>query len=148
MPHQIAQESKVTRVLAATAAGTTNVNGNTIDMQGYDGVKFIVAFGAIVSGAITSVKVQQGNNSNMSDAADLAASNVNVLDTDDNKLAIIDVYRPQKRYVRCVVVRGTQNATIDSATAHQYNPRVKPTTADSSTVIGTKILQSPAEGTA
>jgi hypothetical protein len=53
------------------AAGTTDINGATLDMQGFEGVLIKVVFGAITAGAVTSIKAQQGAQSDLSDAADL-----------------------------------------------------------------------------
>ena len=58
-----------------------------------------------------------------------------------------DLFRPQKRYVRAVVTRGTANAVIDGVIALQYSPRVEPVTNDT-TVKSTKLLVSPDAGTA
>jgi hypothetical protein len=139
---------KVTRVMNAVAAGTTDQNSSAIDMQGWDGVVFLAAFGALTATQVTQIKVQQGQQSNLSDAADLAGTNVGPLaDTDGNKLLAVDVYRPQERYVRCVVDRGTANAVIDGVLALQYKGRVKPVTQDSSVAFVEKHA-SPAEGTA
>lgn len=140
--------TKFTRVMNAVAAGTTDQNGSVIDMAGYDNVVFGVSFGTITSGAATTIKVQQGTDSGGSDMADLAGSKVTVADTDDNKLALVEVYRPQERYVRVVVTRATQNSVIDSAWAIQTSPRVNPPTQDSTTVITPTFVNSPAEGTA
>ena len=140
--------TKVTRVLNAVAAGTTDQNGSTIDMQGWDGVVFLVAFGTITAGAVTSIKAQQGAASDLSDAADLEGTGVPVADTDDNKVAALDIVRPRERYVRVVVDRGTQNAVIDGAIAIQYRGRKAPTTHDTSTVVTPETHASPAEGTA
>lgn len=129
------------------SAGTTDLNSDVVDMANFEGVRFIVGFGAITSGAVTSVKVQQGQQSNLSDAADLAGSAITIADTDDNKMAISEIYRPQERYVRLVTDRGTQNAVIDFVIAELYGPRKKPITQDT-TVISAEIANSPAEGTA
>lgn len=146
--HSLQKAVKVTRVMNAVAAGTSDQNSSVIDMQGFDGVVFMAAFGTITSGAVTSIKVQQGADSGLSDAADLEGTSVTVADDDDNQVAIVEVYRPRERYVRLVVDRGTQNAVIDGVLAIQYNGRIKPTTHDSSTVIAAESHNSPAEGTA
>lgn len=143
----ISRSCKVTRVLNAVAAGTTEQLGSVIDMQNFDTVLFLVAFGAIVAGAATSIKAQQGTLADGSDMADLAGSSVTVADTDDNKVAMLEVVRPQERYVRVAVERATQNATIDGALAIQGDPRTSPVTQPTS-VITPKFLLSPAEGTA
>jgi hypothetical protein len=145
------QESNVTkvkRVLNAVAAGTSNQNGAAVDTQGFQGVRFLVAVGAITATAVTSIKVQEGNAANLSDAADLAGSGIAIAadGSDDNSVFVVDVYKPAKRYLRVVVLRGTANAVIDGAFAELYEGRVYPEARDAS-VHGQVLLTSPAEGT-
>ncbi len=80
--------------------------------------------------------------------ADLEGTDVAIADDDDNKLAVLDVYRPQERYVRLVVNRATQNAVIDGVIALQYKGRKAPVTHDVTTVAGAELHVSPDEGTA
>jgi hypothetical protein len=143
----LARNVKITRVLNAAAAGQTVQNGAVIDMANYEGVVFIAAFGTLASGAVTGLKAQQGLQSNLSDAADLAGTALAIADTADNKLLVLDVFRPAKRYVRAVVTRGTADAVIDGVVAIQYGTRVLPATQDS-TVAGIETHVSPVEGTA
>ena len=143
----ISKEVKVTRVMNGVAAGTSAQNSSVIDMQNFDGVVFIAAFGAITSGAVTSAKAQQGAASNLSDAADLKGTKITIADTDDDKVAVLDIYRPQKRYLRLVVSRATQNAVIDGVVALQYKGKKAPVTQDAS-VAGDKLCVSPDEGVA
>lgn len=141
------KETKTTRAMNAVVAGITNQNGSVIDMSGFEGVMFIAAFGALTATAVTGIKVQQGVLADGSDMADLTGSALAIADTGSNKLLATDVYRPQERYVRLVVTRGTANAVIDGVTAVQYSPRVSPTTQDT-TVAASEQLISPAEGVA
>jgi len=144
----LGKNTKITRVIDATAAGTSDINGSTIDMQGFEGVLFTVGFDTITASAVTSIKVQQGDESDASDMSDLEGTGVTVADTDDTSVAWIDLFRPAKRYVRVVVDRGTQNAVVDFGLAQQYGPRKMPTTHDATTVLGGEFHASPAEGTA
>jgi len=146
---QLTNAVKATRVINATAAGVTTVNGSTIDMQDFDGCRFLVAIGAVVAGSVSSVKLQDGNASNLSDAADVAGSGQNITagGTDDNSVIIIDIFRPVKRYLRVVVLRATQNLTIDGAIAEQYEGVFFPVTQDATTIKHSKIVVSPADGT-
>ena len=140
---------KVSRSLNAVAAGITVQNGAVIDMQGFDGVQFILLVGALTATQVTGLKAQQGNASNLSDAADLAGSAVGPLaDGDGNKALVLDVYRPLERYIRPVVTRATANAVIDGVIAIQYRGRKAPVTQDTTFVAANKMLVSPAEGTA
>jgi len=139
---------KFTQVMTAVAAGTSDQNSTIIDMQGYDGCLFITSFGAITSTAVTSVKIQQDTDSAGGTMADLEGSGQAIADDDDDQCVVHDIYRPQERYIRAVVDRGTANAVINSIVAVQYKGDIAPTTNDSTTVVALKTLLSPAEGTA
>jgi hypothetical protein len=144
----LSKYTKVTRALNGVVAGTSNQNGSVIDMSGFEGVQFVALFGALTATQVTSLKVQQGNLADGSDMADLEGSlHTALADTDGNKCLVTDVFRPQKRYVRAVVTRGTANAVIDGVIALQYSARVQPVTNDT-TVKAAKLLISPDEGTA
>lgn len=129
------------------AAGATDLTSDVVDTQGYDGVRFKVAFGAIVSGGVVSVKAQQGAAANMSDGADLEGTSQTVADTADSKVFIVEIYRPEERYLRVKTLRATQDATVDYMEAELFGGRVQPVTQDA-TVGGLEIFNSPPEGTA
>ena len=137
---------------APVAAGSSDVTDcKVIDMQNFDGVRFIVGFGAITAGAVTSINVKQAD-AKSSDTAltsgqDLAGTKVTVADDGDSKLAIVDVYRPQKRYVQLLIKRATQNAVVDLAIAEKYAARKLPVTQNAD-VHASELHSSPAEGTA
>ncbi|MCS6289425.1 MAG: hypothetical protein H8K10_10655 [Nitrospira sp.] len=142
------KDIKVTRVMNAVAAGTSVQNSSVLDMSGWDGVVFIAALGALTATQVTGLKGQQGQASNLSDAADLIGTAVGPLaDGDSNKCLALDIYRPQERYVRCVVTRGTANAVIDGVIAIQYRGSKAPAVQDTSIAFAESHV-SPAEGTA
>lgn len=144
----IGKNIKVTRVLNAVAAGTTDQNSAAVDMSGFDGVVFIGAVGTLTATAVTGLKAQQDTDSGMGTAADLEGSLASIPDSGSNGVAIVDIYRPKERYVRAVFDRGTANAVLDGIIAIQYKGKKAPTTQDATTVIAAKYLNSPAEGTA
>lgn len=151
----LSKEVRISQAITPTdgAAGTADIAGAILDMQGFEGVLMLVTFGAITAGAVTSIKAQQGNAADMSDAADLADTGQVIAATDDDKTFFIDLYRPTKRYVRLYVDRGTQNAVVAEALYLQYGARVKPVThglMDTSppAYISGELHISPAEGTA
>lgn len=146
--NNLTKAGKLTRVINATAAGTTDINGTVINMQGFDSVTFIVGFGAITASAVTSIKAQQGAASNLSDAADLESTAISVADTDDDKIVALEI-EPTARYCRVVVDRGTADAVVDFGIAVQTKARTEPVTHDSTTVIGSEYHgPAAAEGTA
>jgi len=143
----LTKDAKISRVSNAVAAGVTTINSSSVDMQGFESVTFAVAFGTIVAGAVTSVKVQSSSDDGSSDAfADLTDTSVTVADDADNGVTFVEVVRPRERYVRCVVSRATQNSTVDAILAFQTCPRELPVTHGSG-VTG-ELHVSPAEGTA
>ena len=141
----LSKAAKVTRVMNAVAAGTSDQNSSSVDMKGFDAVQFVVAFGAITASAVTSVHVE--TSSDDSSFNDLEGTNIAVADDDDNQLVIVEVDNPQERYLRVVVDRGTQNAVIDGAIAFQHKADKEPVTHDATTVVGYEYHLSPDEGT-
>lgn len=145
---ELGKDAKITIAITPTegAASTDDINGAILDMQGYENAMAIVTFGAITSGAVTSIKMQQDTAAAMGSAADLAGSKQTIADTDDDKTFYIDLIKPQERYVRLVVDRGTQNAVVASAIYIQYNGVKKPVTHGTNVSGETHV--SVAEGTA
>lgn len=131
----------------AYASGSADREGAVIDMKGWDGVLVIAQFGTIATGAVTSIKMQQGAAANLSDAADLAGTAQTIADDDDSKVKYIDVYQPRERYVRVVVDKDATNACAETVTYIQYRGREVPPSAHGTGVAGEAHL-SPAEGTA
>ncbi|HYE94459.1 MAG TPA: hypothetical protein VEA38_25725, partial [Terriglobales bacterium] len=142
----VTKRVKVDGTNYAGAANTTDLTSESVDTLGFDGVRFLVGFGAITAGAVTSVKAQQST-ADGSGQSDLAGSSQSVADTDDNKVVIIDIYRPQERYVNTVIDRGTQNAVVDFVIAELYSGRKQPVTQDA-TIVGAaaEVFASPEEG--
>jgi hypothetical protein len=141
--------TKIIRVLNAVAAGTSVQTGAAVDLAGFEGVRFIIALGVGSASSVGQIKASQCATSGGS-YADILGSlgTAFTATTDDNKLWILDIYRPTKRFVKCIVNRATGNTVIDGVIAELYGPRIKPTIDDATTVLGRKILVSPAEGTA
>ena len=127
----------------AGAAGSTAINGSIIDALGFEGVLFVLLFGAIVTGAVTTFKLTQSDNSDMSSPEDVAGSNQAVADTEGSKAFYLDIRKPTKRYLRLIISRGTQNATV-SAVALPYGAKSQPVTQ---TAAGESFV-GPAGGTA
>ena len=134
----------------AVAAGTTDIEpANGIDSADCDEIVFQVLPGTITAAAVTSCKLQQsiavdGTGDAFSDIIGTAQT---IADDDDNTLFVLDIKRPTKRYVRCVVVRGTQNAVLNSIIAIRKGVATRPVT-QGATVGGTELHEDAIEGTA
>ena len=146
----LSDDALITRVMNAVAAGITTQNSTGVNLAADPGpkfhsVKFIALIGTILATAVTSIKAQQSSDDGAGDPySDIAGSSVTIPDTGDDAAYFLDVIRPNKSWVRCVVVRGTANATIDGVIAQQYNARKLAVTQ---TVTG-KTLLDPIEGAA
>ena len=126
------------------AAGTTDITGATCDCQRAGGVQIEVVMGAIVSGAVTTIKAQGSDDD--STWVDLEGTSQTIGDTDDEKVFYIDLVRPRHRYNRVYVDRATQNATVAAALYHKYALAKQPTTQG--TNVSGETHYSPASGTA
>lgn len=132
---------------AAGVAGATDLNGAVLDMDGFDGVLILVTFAAITAGAVTKVRVQQGETANLADAHDLENTNQDIADDDDNTVAYVEILNPRERYLRLVVDRATENAAVANAIYIQYKASRLPVPAQGTGIIG-ETFTDPAEGTA
>jgi hypothetical protein len=131
----------------AGAAAATAINGTAVDTAGFQGGCCVVQMGPIVTGALTSIKLQQSGDSGGSpdDFTDVLGTSQTIADDADEKVFYIDFKRTTKRYVRVVVTRGTQNATC-MAMYYMYGARSKPVTQGTN-VTGEQFYAA-AEGTA
>ena len=138
---KIVQAATVT----AGAAGTSDVTSDAIDTAGFEGCCFIVPMGAVVSTAVTSIKVQQCDTSGGS-YADLTGTAVTIADDGDDKTYYVEVIRPREQFLKLVVDRGTANATVGGVIAVLFGASSKPVT-HGATVSG-ETHYGIAEGTA
>lgn len=142
-------DNKVVIAVTTTngAAGTTAITSAAVDTLGFKCCTFIVPLGPIVSGAATSLKVQQSSDDAVADDyTDVAGTNQTIADTDDDTVKYVDICQPGKRYLKLVISRATQNATVGSVLAVLSRPRRFPVTQG--TNVAGEQWTGPAEGTA
>ena len=141
MSFTLGHEAKIYEAIDVTTAGTGDVNGNVIDTQGGKSVLWIAKF--TVANAGNTLKAQQGQQANLSDAADLAGSQVTVVSED---IVALEIIKPRERYVRPVAVRGVSTA-IEWAVAILHGGRTRGANIQPAAVAYERHV-SPAEGTA
>jgi hypothetical protein len=158
--HQLGRDVKIQHVQVSDgvsfplAAGTTEVNSGIVDMAGYRGLLWIVILGVMAASSTVDVKAQQGQASNMADAADLLGSASAQADAnDDDKYIALDIVGPAERYQRLAFTRGNGgNSEILACIAILYDPVNKPVVQDVASAGQAKAVleffQRPAEGTA
>jgi hypothetical protein len=130
---------------AAGASGQTTITSSAVDTTGFLGVRFLIAIGPVTAGAVTTFKLQQSDDDGGSDAySDIVGSSQTIADSADNTHVYSDIFQPQKRYLKLVVSRATQDATIGAVIAELYGASTLPVTQ---TATGESYIF-PAEGTA
>ena len=135
--NSLLHETKIDKVLVATAAGTDDtLNGDILDLQDCDSVMGIAILGDVAATAVLTLKAFTGNQAALGDGAyETVTATVTATATSaDNKLLVLDIKMPGKRYVRFDLVRATANAVVDGIIGIRYNFRVCPTTQPSDVV--------------
>jgi hypothetical protein len=103
------------------AGHAASVNGEIVDFADFESVSWIITTGAITDGTHT-LKMQHGDESDLSDAADVAAADLigsfpELTGTEDNKQYKVG-YKGAKRYGRLVsTVAGATTGGIYHGTA-------------------------------
>ncbi len=141
------QEAQLVVTPTAGAAGTSDITSAEVDMQNFESVEFLVPVGAVVAAGVQSIKAQQDVVTGMAGAADLLGTNIAIADDDDNTLFRLEIIKPLERFVRIVIPRATQNATIGGVIAMKSGPKNKPIT-EHTLVTTAESHVSPIEGTA
>jgi hypothetical protein len=119
------EDLSIKKVKAASAAGQTAITSDIVDLQNFGGVLFLTTAGTITAGGVQSIKVEEGDNSALSDAADVSGLSITIADDDDNQSFVLD-YRKKKRYARASITRATQNSAFGEIYAILYNPNLSP----------------------
>lgn len=142
----LSEQIKIDLVEAAAIAGTSTLTGDSVDMDGWDGVLFVANFGT--AAADNAIHAEGSSDDGGSDAfADLAGSEVDLTSGSEEGLQVLDIRRPKERYVRPIALRGT-SSTLDFILAIRYSHNTSlPTTLAVAGTLAAKQLVSPAEGT-
>ena len=145
----ILKNADIDRVKVNAAAGTGNVESDSVDMANYEGVIFLAVLGTITATGVPSIKAQQSSDDGSSDAfADLLGTLVTGDDADGDKILALEIYKPRERYVKCIVGRATANVEVDGIFAVKFGPRKAPVALNADVVAESETHVSPAEGTA
>lgn len=141
------KHTKVTQVLGYYAAATTTRNSAILDMSGYDGVLFLALFDTLIAAGTLKLSCDQDGANAAGGMAELAGSTTHTITTAEAAATgatglALDVYRPQKRYVRASIDIASQNAVIGGIIAIQYCGKKAPATHG---VMNADTLISPDE---
>lgn len=138
MAKRLIHDILVTVEAGSTLSSTGRTSGATLDMTGYDGVMFIGIFDT--SGAGNGVYMQHGS------ATAALEVTTGIADCANSSIAILDVWRPNQRYVGGVMTASGLSAKRSRLISIQYGARNRPTS--NATNISVKITQQPTTGAA
>ena len=129
----LTEEIKITYGLAAVSnASNTDSNTSILDMQGYDGILAVVTITDSAITGVATLNIQQSltnADSGMATITGATATATSAANDDLNGLnLIVDVYKPQSRYVQANVVSATANIAFSVTQLIQYKGHKRPIT--------------------
>lgn len=140
MSQELLKQVMIEIVKTESGADTAEVDSDAIDMEGWEGVIFMTTFGT-GHAANNYISAQQGATASPT----TALANTKVLATVAKPTVLLDVFKPTKRYLRCVAIRGT-SSTLGPIYAIKYGARKMPYDNAGQTDVNAESHVSPDEG--
>lgn len=142
---QISKSMQTVVVSTGVTAGTSVSTLTSVDTLGYSAYRICVLLGTLSSGQVTTLSVNEGPDNSTWTAVTGALTAAAVTATDAGKLLILEVYKPQQRYIQPQVNRATGNAVITAAWVELYIPDFQPfsPTGDTTNVSQYLTLDNP-----
>jgi hypothetical protein len=137
-------ECKIVPVENSVGASPATTDGEIVDTQGFNAACFIYKLGTVDDGAAVTLTIYQGTDS--ADVAEIEGASAAIATTasDSDQFLVVDIIKPQERYLRPTIVTATQNVEIDSAICILYNPVNYPITQPA-TIDDYALVVSPDE---
>ncbi len=143
--HNISDKFQWQRVLNATATGTSEISSSGADCLKGNGVMFLIAYGAVTADQASPITVQvSSDNSNWDDVTDADSTQPTpILAAADNKIQLVEVWNPSKRYVRVQIARATGEQVIDGVFACVFALEKAPPSLHTTNAVAPYVLNSP-----
>lgn len=146
--HNLANNSKHTRVLNRDDGTPGTKKATIIDTLGFEVHRFIVGFQTVVNDAGVTLRIAH---STANDTATMAVSTATTgaITSDgtvialSNKELIVEVVGPTKRYLEAQVVIADQNAPIDYIICDQFRADQLPVAAQGASVHASATFNNP-----
>jgi|TARA_R100000808_G_scaffold1214_3_gene5709 hypothetical protein len=140
---ELSKDIITAQVANLTTAGTSAHNSSVVDMSGAEGVRFVVPITAALATSVVTAQAYEGATTAAFNATSGTATITATTDTSgNNTVMVVDVYKPNDRYVQLRTTRATANATLGAIVAEKYGIAKTPVAQDSS-VIASSIAVSP-----
>ncbi len=141
----LSSNSKLTGIQAPllTGSGSTGTPGtlsDSVDMSGFNGCLF-TGFVGTVGGTTTTVTLAVFSSTAIGGTyAAIGGASMTSTGGDSDQLMVIDVYKPQDRFLKAGLVRAGINAEYGGTIATQYEPNEVPTVHSTTTLYEVPIL--------
>jgi hypothetical protein len=119
------------------AGSSTDANSSILDMQGYEGVIFMVPITDSADTGVATLTIETDvANADTGMAASPAVATATSAANDDlnDTLLIAELKKPLERYVQGVITSGTANIAFGDTIAIRYGAHKPPITQSSTTV--------------
>ncbi len=134
----LSKSIKVTVVEASAVAGTSELTSDILDMSGFEGVMFLALTGDVTNASVLTLTAKANSTNSVSSPTPVTQKATDAFTASatsaDDKVLMVDVYRPPLRYVFATLTRADQNAVIGGIIAIQYCPTTKPTSQHASVI--------------
>ncbi len=125
--HQHSAATEATQVVPPQNITANIALSASVNMAGWDGVKFDLDVGVVGANAAVSAYAVQSANSNLSGATNVNYPNgtlasINIPNANANVHAVLDVFRPANQYIGLVINggAGVANGALLAVSATQY----------------------------
>lgn len=135
MPNLLHQYTAYKLLINPTAASSADLTGSTIDTAGYDGCEFTAIIGDAAGSATSTLAIY----TSASTTGLVAISGATAVTTGgaDNKLLVVDICKPRKRYLQPRLdLSTTADTLIGGVVARLYRGRNLATTASTTGALG------------
>ncbi|HEV7293490.1 MAG TPA: hypothetical protein VGN79_14340 [Devosia sp.] len=140
MPNNLLNNVEFVVAEAPASAAQTEIVTDVIDMSGFHGVTFVAYLGDVTSGSVLGFVVDHSEDG-VTGWDDLEGPLAHTADADDadGKMLVLDVVRPERRYLRARLTRNTQSAAINGIFAVKYGPSQAPVTQGASVLASATL---------
>lgn len=150
--HNLLRNAAIIQRTTQVTGSTGNTNLPGVDAQGYEGLAFVF----LVNGNATtgmSFKIQEASSSGFStgtgsEVGDLTGTAIDMTTSIADGVAFIDVYKPNDRWVRAVIVKTNTGDIIDGGLVLGYGWHDLPVTHSTADLIAGEYHSHPSTGTA
>ncbi len=118
--HDSLSDSVLTTVDLSGRSASAVANGTALDMQGWDGCRFVISLGTFGVNSTFDGLVQTSIDSAFTAPVNVTNSNLTQIPAANaNAVAIVDIFRPTLRFIRFQATPAV-NAIVYSVVADQY----------------------------